>query len=166
MAEEIGGYFTLLDVPPRNSGTFSVIRKAVDRRDGHFVAVKFITGQRDDLGERVFERESKSLRNLNHTNILRCLDSGIDDTGTYYLVLDWVDKNLDDVLKESGPWESWDRFAGEVALPLVDALSYTHLNGIEHRDIKPQNVLITDSGKPLLADFGIAKLREIGRAHV
>jgi serine/threonine protein kinase/predicted ATPase len=163
LSEVIGKYFTLLNVPPRSSGTFSVIRKAVDTRgEGNFVAVKFITGQRDDLGEKVFERESKSLRNLSHVNILRCLDAGIDDTGTHYLVLDWVEKNLDDVLKESGPWESWDRFATEVALPLIDALSYTHLNGIEHRDIKPQNVLVTDSGKPLLADFGIAKLRGDG----
>jgi serine/threonine protein kinase len=159
MAEEVGQHFTLLDVPPRSSGTFSVVRKAVDRRDGSFVAVKFVTGQADDLSLKVFEREAQSLEELSHPNIVRCRDSGVDETGTYYLVLDWVEKNLDEVLQASGAWGSWDRFAEDIALPLIDALSYTHLKQIEHRDIKPQNVLITEDGKPLLADFGIAKLR-------
>jgi len=159
MADEVGQYFTLLDVPPRSSGSFSVVRKGMDRRDGTFVAVKFVTGQADDLSLRVFQREAHSLEDLSHPNIVRCRDSGVDETGTYYLVLDWVEKNLDEVLQASGPWDSWDRLASEIALPVIDALSYTHLKQIEHRDIKPQNVLISDAGIPLLADFGIAKLR-------
>lgn len=70
-----------------------------------------------------------------------------------------MERNLDDVLSESGPWDSWDRLSAEVALPLVDALAYTHLKQIQHRDIKPQNVLMSDTGTPMLADFGIAKFR-------
>ena len=61
--------------------------------------------------------------------------------------------------RHSGPWDSWGRLAAEIALPLVDALAYTHLKQIEHRDIKPQNVLVPDTGVLLLADFGIAKIR-------
>lgn len=158
MPDVIADHYMLLKVE-RRGGTFSVVRKAIDERDGSFVAVKLLSGQSDDLTRKVFNNEAKTLRNLSHPNIVRCRWTGTDETDTYVLVLDWVERNLDDVLKNSGPWNSWDRFATEIALPLVDALAYTHLKQIEHRDIKPQNVLVSDSGVPMLADFGIAKIR-------
>ncbi len=158
MPEVIGDHYMLLQVA-RRGGTFSVVRKASDDRDGSFVAVKLLLGQSDDVTRKVFNNEAKTLQSLSHPNIVRYRMAGIDDTDTYFLVLDWVERNLDDVLKESGPWESWDRLANDLALPLVDALAYTHLKQIEHRDIKPQNVLMSDEGIPLLADFGIAKIR-------
>lgn len=154
----IGDHFMLLKME-RRSGTFSVVRKAIDDRDESFVAIKLLSGQSDDLTRKVFNNEARTLQSLSHPNIVRCRTAGIDDTDTYYLVLDWVERNLDDLLKNVGPWDSWDRLATEIALPLVDALAYTHLKQIEHRDIKPQNVLIDDNGVPLLADFGIAKIR-------
>ena len=158
MPDVIADHYMLLKVE-RRSGTFSVVRKAIDDRDESFVAVKLLSGQSDDVTRKVFNNEATTLKNLSHPNIVRCRWSGIDETATYGLVLDWVERNLDDVLKASGPWDSWDRLATEIALPLVDALAYTHLKQIEHRDIKPQNVLVSDSGVPLLADFGIAKIR-------
>lgn len=158
MLDVVGDHYMLLELE-RRSGTFSVVRKAIDRRDGSAVAVKLLSGQSDDLTRKVFDNEARTLKSLSHPNIVRCRWAGTDDTDTYLLVLDWVDLNLDDVLKRSGPWNSWDRLAADIALPLVDALAYTHLKQIEHRDIKPQNVLISDSGEPLLADFGIAKIR-------
>jgi serine/threonine protein kinase len=158
MPDVIGDHYVLLTVE-RRSGAFSVVRKAIDDRDESFVAVKLLSGRSDDLTRKVFNNEAKTLQNLSHPNIVRCRAAGMDDTDTYYLVLDWVERNLDDVLKASGPWESWDRLAVDVALPLVDALAYTHLKQIEHRDIKPANVLVSDKGVPLLADFGIAKIR-------
>lgn len=158
MPDVIGDHYILLK-GERRSGTFSVVRKAIDDRDESFVAVKLLSGQSDDVTRKVFNNEAKTLKSLSHPNIVRCRTAGIDETDTYFLVLDWVERNLDDVLKESGHWESWDRLAADLALPLVDALAYTHLKQIEHRDIKPQNVLISDTGVPLLADFGIAKIR-------
>lgn len=158
MADEVGGFFTLLDVEIR-SGGFGVVRKAIDRRDGTFVAVKFITGKSDELSRKVFERERRGLQGLSHQHIVPFRDSGVDETGTYYLVLDWVDKNLDEVLEENGPWQSWDQLCKDIALPLIDALAYAHLKQIEHRDIKPKNVLVSAAGAPMLADFGIAKIR-------
>ena len=158
MADVVGDHYMLLK-EERRSGTFSVVRKGIDDRDSSFVAVKLLTGQSDDVTRKVFSNEAKTLKSLSHPNIVRCRWSGTDDTDTYVLVLDWVERNLDDVLKASGPWESWDRLAGDIAFPLVEALAYTHLKQIEHRDIKPQNVLVTDAGVPLLADFGIAKIR-------
>ncbi|KRE88185.1 serine/threonine-protein kinase [Arthrobacter sp. Soil764] len=162
MPDVVGEHYMLLKVE-RRSGTFSVVRKAVDDRDSSFVAVKLLSGQPDDVTRKVFNNEAKTLKSLSHPNIVSCRWSGIDETGTYVLVLDWVERNLDDVLRASGPWESWDRLATDIALPLVDALAYTHLKQIEHRDIKPQNVLVSEEGIPLLADFGIAKIR--GEEH-
>lgn len=160
MPDIVGDHFMLLNMVERRGGTFSVVRKAVDDRDGSFVAVKLLlSGQSDDVTRKVFNNEAKTLKNLSHPNIVRCRWAGIDESENYVLVLDWVERNLDDLLKVSGPWESWDRLAAEIALPLVDALAYTHLKQVEHRDIKPQNVLVTDAGVPLLADFGIAKIR-------
>ena len=121
--------------------------------------MKFVNSQTDELSHRVFERERRTLKDLSHPNIVPFRDSGIDDTGSYYIVLDWVEHNLDDVLAESGHWESWDRFANEIALPIVDAMAYTHLKQVEHRDLKPANILISSSGVPMLADFGISKIR-------
>lgn len=158
MPDVIANHYMLLKVE-RRSGTFSVVRKAIDDRDESFVAVKLLSGQSDDVTRKVFNNEAKTLKSLSHPNIVRCRWSGMDETDTYVLVLDWVERNLEDVLKASGPWDSWDRLATEIALPLVDALAYTHLKHIEHRDIKPQNVLVSDAGVPLLADFGIAKIR-------
>ncbi|WP_448222188.1 AAA domain-containing protein [Gordonia iterans] len=158
MPDVIADHYMLLKVE-RRSGTFSIVRKAIDDRDESFVAVKLLSGQSDDVTRKVFNNEASTLKSLSHPNIVRCRWSGMDETDTYVLVLDWVDRNLDDVLKASGPWESWDRLATDIALPLLDALAYTHLKQIEHRDIKPQNVLVSDAGIPLLADFGIAKIR-------
>lgn len=101
----------------------------------------------------------KGLKSLRHPNIIRLRDSGIEDeTAAFYLVLDWVDRSLSDVLRQSGPYD-WDQFANSIAQPLASALSHAHLKSIEHRDIKPKNVLIAPDGSPLLADFGIAKIR-------
>ncbi len=158
MPDVIADHYMLLKVE-RRGGTFSVVRKAIDDRDESFVAVKLLSGQSDEVTRKVFNNEAKTLKSLLHPNIVRCRWAGMDDTDTYVLVLDWVERNLDDVLKTSGPWDSWDRLAVQIALPLVDALAYTHLKQIEHRDIKPQNVLVSDAGVPLLADFGIAKIR-------
>lgn len=160
MPEQVGDYYILLQAESR-SGGLSTVRRGVDTRDGSPVAVKFVVGPTDELSKKVFDREVRTLRELSHPNIVRYRDAGIDETGAYYLVLDWVDRNLSDVLT-AGPWDSWDRLHRDFAQPLVDALAYAHLKQIEHRDIKPQNILISSTGAPLLADFGIAKIRGQG----
>lgn len=155
--EQVGRHFVLLDGQPR-SGGLSTIRKGVDTRDGSAVAVKFVIASTDEVTKKVFERESQALRSLDHRNIVRLRDSGLDSTDTYYLVLDWVDRCLTDVL-EDRPWGGWDDLYEEFVSPLLSGLSYAHLKQLEHRDIKPGNVLIDAKGQPLLADFGIAKIR-------
>lgn len=155
--EQVGRHFVLLNGEHR-AGGLSTIRKGIDTRDGSPVAVKFVLGSTDEVTQKVFERESQALHSLDHRNIVRLRDSGLDETGTYYLVLDWVDRCLTDVLEER-PWEGWDDLYEGFVEPLLSGLSYAHLKQLEHRDIKPGNILIDVGGQPLLADFGIAKIR-------
>ena len=157
MAEQVGNHYVLLNAD-RRAGGLSTVRKGVDTRDGSQVAVKFVIASSDELTRKVFDRETRALRSLSHPNIVHFRDAGIDETGTCYLVLDWVDRNLTDLLK-APPWEGWDDLYETIAKPLVDGLAYAHLKLLEHRDIKPSNILIDTSGAPLLADFGIAKMR-------
>lgn len=157
MPEQVGTHFVLVGGNTR-SGGLSTIRKGVDVRDGTDVAVKFVVGSSDELSQKVFERETRALRSLSHPNIVRFRDAGIDETGTYYVVLDWVERNLTDLLRDP-TWQGWGDLYTSIAKPLIDGLAYAHLKQLEHRDIKPGNILIDTSGAPLLADFGIAKLR-------
>lgn len=155
--EQVGRHFVLFDGDSR-SGGLSTIRKGVDTRDGSMVAVKFVLASADDVTQKVFEREAQALRALDHKNIVRLRDAGIDETGTYYLVLDWVDRCLTDVLEER-PWDGWNDLYEDLVEPLLSGLAVAHLKQLEHRDIKPGNILIDAAGQPLLADFGIAKIR-------
>ena len=56
---------------------------------------------------KVFDRETSALRSLSHPNIVHFRNAGVDETGTFYLVLDWVDRSLTDLLK-APLWEGWD----------------------------------------------------------
>lgn len=157
MPEIVGGRYMLLDVEHRKGG-LSVVRKATDSRDGSNVAIKFVKRATDDINDKLFEREVKAIRSLNHPNVVGFRDAGETTSGDRYIVLDWVERNLVELLREQGPWSDWGSLYQDIGRPLLDALSAAHLKRVVHRDIKPQNVLIADDGAPLLADFGIAKV--------
>lgn len=155
----IADRYALVNEAPR-AGGFASVRKAFDLTAQEFVAVKMAGRSTDPYRELAVTRELESLRTLSHPNIIRLRDAGIDDElDVHYLVLDWVESSLDDILASKGPYP-WDELADKVAMPLVKALAYAHLKGIEHRDIKSRNVLVTAAGDPLLADFGIAKVAQ------
>ncbi|SEF24750.1 Protein kinase domain-containing protein [Amycolatopsis pretoriensis] len=156
MTTIIAGRYVLVDEPPRTGG-LSTVYKAYDVVEQSNVAVKFVSHDDEDLTRVAFTREMEGLRSLRHENIIRLRSAGVDDErGDFYLALDWVDRSLNDVLA-NGPY-SWETLAQDVAGPLSEALAFAHLKEIEHRDIKPKNVLVTTDGVPLLADFGIAKI--------
>ncbi|MFE2141765.1 AAA domain-containing protein [Streptomyces sp. NPDC059456] len=152
--------FLLLPEDPRPGG-LSEVRKAVDlsRSSGDYAAVKLLK-QRDDEVIQVFlERETKSLKSLQHPHIVRMLDSGFDaELGRYFIALEWVEHSLKDEMAQGRPI-GWQAFFARIGRPLVAALSHAHAHEIEHRDLKPGNVLLTADGTPKLADFGIAKIR-------
>ena len=150
-----------LSPKPRSGGMADVYRARDYEKDEQLVAVKvFKHGQiEDEILKESFRRETQALKELKHQGIVELLDYGKDDiTGEHFLVLEWMDKDLATLLKES-PLEGWDSFWKIVAHPTLQALAFSHNRNYIHRDIKPNNILINSDGQPKLGDFGISKLR-------
>jgi len=156
----INGRYALSD--NSRSGGMADVCQAIDMKEGlRQVAVKvFKHGQIEaDILAESFRRETQALQDLKHPGIVELLDSGKDEaTGNYFLVLEWMEKDLATLLKESPP-DGWDSFWKAVALPVLEALAFSHSRRIIHRDIKPSNILVGSDGKLKLADFGISKLK-------
>ena len=119
--------------------------------DGADVAVKVLT---DNQPVR-FRREVEALRRVAaHRNTVSLLDHGWTNDGHPYLVMEYHPRTLADELSPTGEM-SW-KTALTWLLPVADALSFAHAEGVLHKDVKPSNILIDADGAPRLADFGIA----------
>lgn len=131
-----------------------------ERLDGSFeqvVAIKFVALPSREMAAR-FERERRLLARLEHANIARLLDGGIDEQGFPYLIMDYV---------AGLPIDGYcNRYRLNIKRRLtlfcrvLDAVSAAHRQLVIHRDIKPGNVLVDEKGQPKLVDFGIGKLLE------
>jgi serine/threonine-protein kinase len=123
------------------------------------VAIKILSDQlasNEDYVAR-FYREAKSGALLNHPNMVRCIKVGQDEpTGKHYLILEFVDgPSAQALLERMGKLPVGD--AVHLILDVARALEHAHSRNIIHRDIKPDNILITPSGVAKLADLGLAK---------
>ena len=102
-----------------------------------------------------FRREAQAAANLSHPNIVPVFDWG-EDTGTYFIVMEFIDgRPLSSILKSAGTLSA-ERTA-DIGAHVAAALGYAHKHGVVHRDVKPGNVLITDDGQVKVTDFGIAR---------
>lgn len=152
----VGRYRRDQTAKARQGGQASVYR-CTDTVTGDTVAVKFVEGLfTDEIALRIFKREVAALRGLRHQGIVRYRDSGQDDGGRPFIVLDWVDGSFDQLLAERYPL-AWDEALGRYVLPVARALAYMHLQQVEHRDLKPGNILLDADGRPVVADFGVGK---------
>ena len=146
---------------PKQSGMSEVYKAADMHNDMQQIAVKIFTKGRieEEISAESFRREVNALKELKHNHIVELIDSGIDkETGHNFLVLEWMENNLLEKLKQS-PLDGWDSFWEEIGKPLLEALAFCHNREYIHRDIKPENILIDHEGTIKLADFGISKLR-------
>jgi serine/threonine protein kinase len=144
----------------QHGGTADVYRAA---RSGvnEPVALKLLRGTADQprLIQLSFERELGALRRLDHPHVVELVDAGKDTrSGEYFLVLEWLPLPLDRHLEAQPALRDWQLFGRQIALPIASALAYAHEQHVVHRDVKPSNILIAETG-PKLADFGIAVLR-------
>jgi len=147
--------------PRAGTGGMSEVYRASDAEHEHGpLAIKLLPAPRRDdrWAVRAFELEVQArLAPLDHPNIVPLLDRGRDpDTGEPYLVFPWAGITLTEVLGKRGA-NDWSDWWANIGRPLLDALAYAHRQGVAHRDVKPDNVLLED-GHPRLADFGVAKL--------
>jgi serine/threonine-protein kinase len=103
-----------------------------------------------------FYQEAQVLARLNHPNLVRVTDY-FEEGGNAYLVMDFVEgQSLADLIAARGPLPEAQVL--EWARQLLDALAYCHSQGVIHRDIKPQNIIIRPDGQAVLVDFGLVKL--------
>jgi len=145
-------------VAPLGSGGMGVVYRAMDSRLNRSVAIKFISDEQADAAARLrFQREAQMASALNHPHILTVYDAG-EFEGRQYLVAEFLDGGtLTDWAKRTAPNY---RQILELLVGIADGLATAHEAGILHRDIKPDNILISKSGYAKLADFGLAKLHE------
>ena len=106
-----------------------------------------------------FRREARMVAGLLHQNIVTVIDRGEDD-GCPFIVFEFVaGENLKQLVDRSGPLPV-DR-ALELAIQIAHGLSFAHVNGYVHRDVKPQNVLLNGDGEAKVTDFGIARSLDV-----
>ena len=145
------------------AGGMATVYLAHDLRHDRDVAIKVLKPElaQSLTGER-FLREIAITARLNHPHILALLDSGAAASGEllYYVMPVATGQSLRDRLAERGPLPVAD--ALRVASDVTEALAHAHAHGVVHRDIKPDNILLSD-GHAIVVDFGIAKAVGIAR---
>lgn len=138
-------------------GGMSLVYKARDKKLNRFIAVKILKHEfidNEDIVDK-FKKEATAIANLNDPYIVNVLDVGSQDDYNY-IVMEYVKgKTLKEFIREKGriPYDLALNFSVQIA----KALDCAHKNNIIHRDIKPQNILVTEEGSLKVTDFGIAK---------
>jgi len=138
------------------AGGMGSVYKAYQPALGRYVAIKVLPPQTagdPSFAER-FALEARAIGKLRHPNIVTAYDFSTNGD-LAYLVSDFIDGGtLADQLGTPLPIE----YALTILTPIGSALDYAHARGVVHRDIKPQNILLTHDGTPVLTDFGLAKI--------
>lgn len=141
---------------PLGTGGMASVYLSWDEMLRRSVAVKVLhpSYAADSLFIERFKREAEATAKLSHANIVTIYDWGTD-AGIYYIVMEYMPgQNLKMLLQEHGPLPEAEVVA--IARQIAAALDVAHEQGIVHRDITPQNILITPEGIVKVADFGIA----------
>jgi predicted Ser/Thr protein kinase len=143
------------------SGGMSTVFRAHDAQLDRRVAIKILHERFADDGEYVerFRTEARTVAQLAHPHIVTVIDRG-EDEGRQFIVFEFIEgENLKELIVRSGPLPL--RRAIELAVAVADGLAFAHEHGLVHRDVKPQNVLLSENGAVKVTDFGIARWLDI-----
>ena len=141
------------------TGGMAVVYRAFDKKKNRIVAIKVLRPEYESDEEfvRRFSREAEAASKVSHENIVNMLDVGTDGD-VRYIVMEYVDgQTLKDMIRQQG-FINPDT-AIRMTIRILAAVDHAHRNGIVHRDIKPQNILVDSEGRVKVADFGIARLK-------
>jgi len=139
------------------SGGMGQVFRVEDATSGQALALKVLRPLDSDEGDRVrrFQREIQILTRIRHPAVLHILDWGDSPAGLYF-VTELVDgEDLKLAIRRRGPWPAPE--AAALGATLADALAAAHAQGVVHRDVKPNNVMIARDGSVRLLDFGLAR---------
>ena len=141
---------------PIGKGSFSVVYLGKNKITNKEVAIKKISISFDDnVAVEHIDSEIKIMRKTNHPNIVKLYDHLYDRDGNIYLIMEYCEKgNLSNLLNGKPLKE---KYAQKFMRQIVNALEYLFINKIIHRDIKPQNIMVTNDNVLKLSDFGFAK---------
>jgi serine/threonine protein kinase len=158
----VGAYRLLRSLGRGGMGAVYLAERA-DERFERQVAIKLLPLGLDGASARErFMAERRTLAQLEHPGIARLLDAGITDDGTPYFIMEYVaGERITDHCDRAG-LSIDDRLA--LFLQVCDAVDCAHRKHVVHRDLKPDNILVTSDGNAKLLDFGIAKVMEGGLA--
>jgi predicted Ser/Thr protein kinase/Tfp pilus assembly protein PilF len=143
-------------------GGMGVVYRGRDRNLGQLVAIKVMLPDARTDSELVkrFKREALAMGRVEHPNLVRVRDAGVD-FGRPYLVMDLVEgETLRQALRRQ---RFAPREAAKLVRQLAEALHAVHEEGVLHRDVKPENVLLDSDRRPYLTDFGVGKLMDESR---
>lgn len=138
------------------AGGMGTVFRGIDLKNGTSIAIKALKSEvaTDPSMIERFNREAEALRQLNHPNIVKVVDS-ISENDQHYIIMEYVSGGtLGDIIKTHTKLPIEDVL--QIAIELADALTRAHYLKIIHRDLKPANVLITENQIPRLTDFGVA----------
>ena len=141
------------------TGGMAVVYRAFDKKKNRIVAIKVLRPEYESDEEfvRRFSREAEAASKVSHENIVNMLDVGTDGD-LRYIVMEYVDgQTLKDMIRQQGYIDP--DTAIRMTIRILAAVDHAHRNGIVHRDIKPQNILVDANGRVKVADFGIARLK-------
>ena len=139
------------------SGGMADVYMAKDHKLNRNVAVKVLKSEyvEDEKFLKKFETEAQAVARLSHPNIVNIYDVGIED-GINYIVMELAQGiTLKEYIRKKGYLSPKETV--EISTQIASAISHAHKNHIIHRDIKPQNILVSDTGIIKVTDFGIAK---------
>ncbi|MFN8578057.1 MAG: protein kinase [Candidatus Sericytochromatia bacterium] len=142
------------------AGGMGDVYLATDKRLERFVAVKVLKVQDNINSQEFIERfknEAKSIAKLSHPNIVSIYDFGSQDD-VYYMIMEYLEGNNLNELIEKSKQRIPHSLVVNVAIQMCNALQYAHDNKVIHRDIKPDNIILTNKGIVKLTDFGIVLL--------
>ncbi len=143
---------------PVGEGGMATVYRAIDTRLGRTVAVKMLHPEyvRDRPFLERFQQEAEFAASLGaHPNIVDIYDIG-EDGNLRYIVMEFVEgRSLKDLINERAPFRVPEAFG--IGQQVASALDFAHKRGLVHRDVKPQNILVTPEGVAKVTDFGIAR---------